>query len=607
VFGTAVIKRALATAEAMVERGAPPRGDEWRAALAAAEAGLAFAADAPAWVVRSWVHWAETEGIDSGELSVQARLGAWRHGGSAQAAARDLVAAVLAQVQAFARATPAGEPWPAREARLHALEAQDASVGGLRMQAMLRDLAALERELRAKLDRVRRERRRLQAAASGWSQAAVGAAAARWHDAAMRSSHVMFGLWWSAAIAVAQAPGAPSPAPAAVHGRIEQHAGLTVVRVWGTAQERGYAHGRLLADRFAATALAEFGLRFGRLQPLLQQARQAQARLIEYPPDVQQELQGLWQGLVDSKVDLRMPELERAFDYTDLLVANALDVFGLMGCSSFTLWGEQVEGGGVLTARNFDWPLTGPHLLEHTILLVQHPSEGRATASVTWPGFVGTVTGISDDGMAAFLHVGSAKITYALQPSSWPTATAARAILGRGAAGEPAATWQFAIDQLGYTSPPAGYLTHVVLPSVPATGAPVGVFETDARKVVRGECGDGAFVLTNHFRTRVDGRAASGDSEQREQRLGKGLTRCLQTDDRRLSIGEVWDVLGSVQRGGGHAFGTLHALVFRHEPWCFELRVAEQGAKGIVGAPASARRITLGRDQVFPSVLPAAR
>ena len=25
---------------------------------------------------------------------------------------------------------------------------------------------------------------------------------------------------------------------------------------------------------------------------------------------------------------------------------------------------QQVEGGGVLTTRNFDWPYTGPHLVE---------------------------------------------------------------------------------------------------------------------------------------------------------------------------------------------------------------------------------------------------
>jgi hypothetical protein len=287
-----------------------------------------------------------------------------------------------------------------------------------------------------------------------------------------------------------------------------------------------------------------------------------------------------------------------------------------MGCSSFTLCGEQVEGGGVLTARNFDWPLTGPHLLEHTILVVQHLDSGRAVASVSWPGFVGTVTGVSRDGLAAFLHVGSAKITYTPEPSSWPTAIAARAILAAGVGSDAAATWAAAREQLGYTSPPGGFLTHLVLPVAPAVGAPAMVFEADARKVVPGAgpgaVADGAerrdaLVVTNHFRTRTDGRPASGDSLQREKRLAKGIGQCLAADDHKLSRDEVWELLGAVERGGGHAFGTLHALVFRHEPWCFELRIAELGTDGIVAAPASGRRVVLSREQVFPAALPAAQ
>ena len=123
-----------------------------------------------------------------------------------------------------------------------------------------------------------------------------------------------------------------------------------------------------------------------------------------------------------------MPALGRDFDQVDLLVANALDVFGLMGCSSFTVWGDQAVGGGVLTARNFDWPLTGEHMLDHTLLIVQEHDDGRSVASVAWPGYIGTVTGVSADGVAAFLHVGSARFAMP-QPSSWPAAVAARKVL----------------------------------------------------------------------------------------------------------------------------------------------------------------------------------
>lgn len=408
----------------------------------------------------------------------------------------------------------------------------------------------------------------------------------------------------------AEAP-APAVAPKAIvpladlHGRIEDlGSGLRLLRIWGTPQQRGYAHGRLLADAFTQVALPEFQARFARIPSLLDQARRAVGRLIEYPEDLQQELDGVWQGLVDSGVSLAMPDFDRAFDRTDLLVANALDVFGLMGCSGFTVWGERAEGGGVLTARNFDWPLTGAHMIDHTLLVVAHDPSGRATASVAWPGYIGTVTGISDDGVAGFLHVGTGEITYLPEPSSWPTAIALRRILAHGARGGDAdAVFAFAKDQLGYTSPPAGYLTHVVLPIVPKGTAPLAVFETDAQSVVKGQVGDGPFVLTNHFRTRTDGRGASGDSEKREQQLLAGLAKCSVEGDHVVSVDEAWQTLALVERGGRITFGTLHSLVFRHDPWCFELRIAElvENGKALVPATQSQRRYVLRREQVFPA------
>jgi hypothetical protein len=414
----------------------------------------------------------------------------------------------------------------------------------------------------------------------GWRRQILGAAC--------------LGLLWGGALS-AQAAAAPA---GELHGRIERHDGLVVLRLWGDPGQRGYAHGRLLHREFAAVALPEFEQRFARRAPLLAQARAAVKRLIEYPDEYLRELEGLWQGLADSGIELRLPQLDRSFDFTDLLVANALDVFGLMGCSGFTVWGEQADGGGVLTARNFDWPLTGRHLLEQTILIVSHLPGGRAVAAVSWPGYIGAVTGVSSDGIAAFLHVGSAAITYTPQPSSWPSAVAVRELLAHGAS-EPAAAWARAKDLLGNTSPPAGFLTHVVLPVVPVDGAPAVVFETDAKSCVAGVAGPGPVVVTNHFRTRSDGRPASGDSVDRQARLEKELATCFDLEDRRVSIEEAWQILASVDRGGGHAFGTLHSLVFRHEPWCFELRIGTVGGNGIVAAPVSDRRYALSRRQVF--------
>ncbi len=424
----------------------------------------------------------------------------------------------------------------------------------------------------------------------------------------LRRSHLRpFGFAAIAALLVLPGRSQQAPAAVAVHGRLEQHGGLRLLRTWGTAAERGYAHGLLLGEDIAAAMRSEFAARFGRRQPLLAMVRKALPRLIEYPEPVQAELDALFLGLIASGASRTIEALDRAFDRDDLLVANALDVFGLMGCSGFTVAGAAVEGGGVLSGRNFDWPFTGSHLLQQTLVLVQHEDEG-AVATVTWPGYVGAVTGINRDGVAAFLHVGTGQITMTPEPSSWPTAIAAREILRRST-GQPAEqVFALAQELLGYTSPPAGYLTRIVLPVPPAHGSPAGLFETDSHKCLRATV-DGPCIVTNHFLGRHDGRDASGDSLERAKLVQAGVDGCLHDGDHQVSIAEGWQMLAAVQRGGGAKFGTLHSLVFRAEPWCFELRLAEVQEGKLVAAPQSSRRFALAREVLFPAdptVAPAA-
>jgi hypothetical protein len=219
---------------------------------------------------------------------------------------------------------------------------------------------------------------------------------------------------------------------------------------------------------------------------------------------------------------------------------------------------------------------------------------------VTWPGYVGTVTGVSSAGVAAFLHVGSAKVSLVPEPGSWPTATAAHRILEDLRPDDAPAAFRQARELLGNTSPPVGFLTRVVLPVVPAEGAPAAVFETDRDRSEQGLPPAPTEVVTNHFQTRKDGIPARADSLQRERQLRAGIDTCFADGDHLVGIDEAWQVLSKVQRGSKR-FGTLHSLVFRHDPWCFELRLGEVGQAGCVPAPASTKRYSLAREQVFPA------
>lgn len=380
----------------------------------------------------------------------------------------------------------------------------------------------------------------------------------------------------------------------AVHGRLDVHQGVRVLRLWGTPEQRGHAHGWLCADDICRIMRLEFAARFAARPELLALARGALPRLIEYPERIDRELRALWRGVLDRGSSRDMPQLGREFDELDLRVANALDVFGLLGCSSFAVWGERAAGGGVLTARNFDWPLTGPHMLDDTLLIVQHPDDGCASAAVAWPGYVGAVTGISEVGTAAFLHVGSGRLALP-ESDSWPSAVATRMIL------ELAGTdLEQAARMLDYTSPPVGFLTHLALPRAEGAVPPFARFEVDTDRVVLGAVPAQPSVVTNHFRERRDGRPASADSAGREQSLRSGIAACFAAGDHVVDVAEAWRMLQSVEVSGRRGFGTLHAVVFRHDPWYFELRVAEPGSEGrLVGAASSSRRIRFERAELF--------
>ena len=84
-----------------------------------------------------------------------------------------------------------------------------------------------------------------------------------------------------------------APAPG-VHGRVESPGGLRLLRLWGTPEERGYAHGFLLAEDIIANLGKEFSSQFAQRPSMLEQARRALPRLIDYPDDYDRELDALW-------------------------------------------------------------------------------------------------------------------------------------------------------------------------------------------------------------------------------------------------------------------------------------------------------------------------
>lgn len=408
----------------------------------------------------------------------------------------------------------------------------------------------------------------------------------------MRSAFValVFGGW---VVGLAAQDSRATSRPVRVHETVV--AGLRVVHVAGPARARSQEFGRRYAAEIVTLVRTEFHERFSRREGALALVRERLPKLIRFPAELVAEIEGMWAGIVAAAVDLALPDFERSLDRRDLEVVNALDVFATMACSGFTAAGDEVEGGGVLTTRNFDWPYTGRHLVENAMLLVVHPEEGHAQAFLTWPGYLGAVTGFNAQGLAVFLHVGSGTLTFQPRAGSCPTAAAAREILRRAGTADAIAV---AREEVRKTSPPASYLTRVIVPDVVAGRGPEFVFEADSTQVVLREEA-GRCVTTNHFLARDDGRSASGDSLTRCAKIRAQLARLVEGGDHKISLAEAWDALVQVQRSG-LGYGTLHSVVFRAKPWALQIALGvPRGERDVRAAPGFGVRVSVPEELVF--------
>jgi len=75
----------------------------------------------------------------------------------------------------------------------------------------------------------------------------------------------------------------------------------------------------------------------------------------------------------------------------------------LIGCTTVTLGGDELEGGGGILARAFDFEVDEVFDRHKAVFLVRE--EGKIPfASVAWPGLVGVVSGMNKNGVAVVVH-----------------------------------------------------------------------------------------------------------------------------------------------------------------------------------------------------------
>lgn len=137
---------------------------------------------------------------------------------------------------------------------------------------------------------------------------------------------------------------------------------------------------------------------------LLQFARYYNRHIDDYiPHEYQHEIAGVSQ-YADSSFSYIGNNYGRKLIYHGAHdIGHAFQNMGLVsGCTSF---GARDSAGHVLLGRNFDF-YVGDGFAKNKVILAVKPENGYPFISVTWPGFMGVVSGMNTEGLCVALNAG---------------------------------------------------------------------------------------------------------------------------------------------------------------------------------------------------------
>ncbi len=186
---------------------------------------------------------------------------------------------------------------------------------------------------------------------------------------------------------------------------------ITVVQVWGTHQERGYATGYLLApkihDIYQNYVKPSFGTFLATAKLLIQNPAH-----FTIDPDYKTEAEAMISGMQAAGYGATL-------DQNDILVANSfLDIANLsvinlnlrFGCSSLLSWGNATAGTGLngksVLSRHLDWA-SSPVVIRNQAMVIHLPSEEglQPWMMIGFAGQMSVLSGLNQSGVAVMQHV----------------------------------------------------------------------------------------------------------------------------------------------------------------------------------------------------------
>lgn len=386
-----------------------------------------------------------------------------------------------------------------------------------------------------------------------------------------------------------------------LNGRLKILNGLNIVQLSGSYYDRGYAHGSLLANQIL-DMIKYFNIEFG-----AKSAKRYEDIVIPYVEkhfsftiDETEELKGIIDGIKSTNTDIFIPEINRNLDISDLKALNCYGEWLSLGCSSVSAWGNNTRDselrqgryGGMIIGRNMDGENDlRKATIHHLIIFAITPPERNKYRwiSVMWPGFIGTYSGMSEEGIGVYTHKGNTNAGLPVTGFT-PKGLIVKNILENTASKERVYEIRNIIHGFEKITGGAlgiGNILHIVFPYTPQKVIPAAIFEDDYKGGVIRYPGEytpknkNVLMCCNTFIKYSVSNPDIGLQGRRYSALTQKINQILNSDKKTIDTQTMIEIL---QVSGNNR--TEHAIIFKPNKMEVDIAV-EDLEKGIREAPTA--------------------
>lgn len=192
--------------------------------------------------------------------------------------------------------------------------------------------------------------------------------------------------------------------------------GLWEIKIQGEAYERGRAQGALMknllhfqekvfVDQIYEIVPSKTYVKFLRFFIQVFNRKLGENISEEY----RKEIYGISEFCTDAYNEFGTPYQRQLNYHAAHDIGHTMQDYMLVGCTSFATWGAKTKDSSLVIGRNFDF-YVGDDFARNKLITICKPEKGYQFVSIGWPGMIGVLSGMNDNGLTVTINASKASL-----------------------------------------------------------------------------------------------------------------------------------------------------------------------------------------------------